>query len=183
MRLPLRLPILFAALLGIVRLLPAAEIVPTVVSSDHGEMVSTPTESTFTFQGNVVVTGTNLKITCDKLVVVANRTPDQEATIGEQERFRSLVATGNVRIAQSDREAFCERAEVFPGEDRVVLTGNPRVQSVDGEYIAEGPELWLHRGQRRAEIRGGRTKITLPAIKDLGYDQDAEKAEASDTQK
>lgn len=169
------------ALLGIL-LLPAAgraaeEPTPTVIESDSGEMVSSDTESTFTFRHNVVVTGTNIRITCDQLVVIAYRSGDPAATFGRQDRFKSLVATGNVRILQNDREAACERAEVFPGEDKVVLTGHPSVRSLNDDYRADGPRLVLYRGQRRAVIEGGptqRTRITLPPVKDLGFDQEAE---------
>lgn len=165
-----------AALLlaGFVR---AADEPPTVIESNTAEMVSSPTESTFTFRDNVVVTGTNIKITCDELVVVANRTGDAKATLGKQDKFKSLVATGHVKILQNDREALCERAEVFPGEDKVVLTGSPSVRSLDGQYRADGPRLVLYRGERRAVIEGGptdRTRITLPPLKDLGYGKEPE---------
>jgi lipopolysaccharide export system protein LptA len=156
----------------------AAEEPPTVIESNTGEMVSSETESTFTFRENVVVTGTNIKITCDQLVVIANRTGDVKATLGKQDKFKSLVATGHVRILQNDREAVCDRAEVFPGEDKVVLTGHPSVRSLDGQYRADGPRLVLYRGERRAVIEGGpteRTHITLPPLKDLGYGKEGEK--------
>ncbi len=156
----------------------AADETPTVISSDSADMVSNESQSTFTFRDNVVVTGTNIKITCHELVVVANRSGDPKATIGKQDKFQSLVATGEVRIVQNDREATCDRAEVFPGEDKVVLTGHPVVRSLDGQYRADGPRLTLYRGQRRAVIDGGpteRTHITLPPLKDLGYGKEGEK--------
>jgi len=49
----------------------------------------------------------------------------KQDTLGKQERFKSLVATGKVRIVQGEREATCEHAEVLPGEDRITLTGGP----------------------------------------------------------
>lgn len=153
-------------------------LVPTVIESGAAEMVSTEKETTFTFRNGVTVTGTNLKLTCDHLEVIAKRSGDPAATFGKQENFKSLVATGNVRIVQSDREASCERAEVFPGDDKVVLTGNPKVRSVDGQYQASGPKMVLLRGERRAQILsdgGERPRITLPALKDLGYEKEKEK--------
>src|SRR5688572_6805188 len=115
---------------------PAIPLAPTVIESGSAEMVSTEKETTFTFRNGVTVTGTNLKITCENLEVIARRTGDPTATFGKQENFKSLVATGNVHIVQSDREATCDRAEVFPGDDKVVLTGNPKVRSTDGQYQA-----------------------------------------------
>lgn len=157
---------------------PATPPVPTVIESGAAEMVSTDKETTFTFSKGVTVTGTNLKMTCEHLEVIARRTGDPAATFGKQENFKSLVATGNVRIVQNDREAVCERAEVFPGDDKVVLTGDPKVRSVDGQYQASGPKMVLHRGERRAQIieEGGvRPRISLPPLKDLGYEKEKKK--------
>ncbi len=157
---------------------PKAPLVPTEIASGAAEMVSTDKETTFTFSKGVTVTATNLKITCDGLVVISKRSGDPTATIGKQDNFKSLVATGRVHILQNDREAFCDRAEVFPGDDKVVLTGNPRVRSLDGQYQASGPKMELLRGERRAQMIGdgtSRPTITLPALKDLGYDKVPEK--------
>lgn len=151
---------------------------PTIIESGRAEMVSTDKESTFIFRGGVLVTGANLKITCDELVVVARRSGDPAATLGNQENFKSLVATGEVRIVQGDREALCGRAEVFPGEDKVVLTENPRVRMIDGSYEATGPTMILERGERRAIILGtptDRPRLILPPIKDLGYEEEPKK--------
>jgi lipopolysaccharide export system protein LptA len=154
-------------------------LVPTEIESGSAEMVSTDKETTFTFGKGVTVTATNLKLTCRDLVVVAVRSGDPAATIGKQEQFKSMVATGAVRIVQNDREATCDRAEVFPGENKVILTGNPRVRSLDGQYQASGPSMELLRGERRARIIGNATerpRITLPPLKDLGYEKEKPKA-------
>jgi lipopolysaccharide export system protein LptA len=111
---------------------------------------------------------------------VATRKGDPAATIGQYGYFKSLVATGNVRIVQGDREATCGRAEVFPGEDRIVLSEDPVVRSLDDQYVAAGPRLVLYRGQRRAVIEGTteeRVRITLPAIKDLGFEEEKKASE------
>jgi lipopolysaccharide export system protein LptA len=152
------------------------------------ETISTDTEITSTFRDKVVVTGTNLKLTCDFLTVVAIRKAgDAPAALGKYGYFKSLVATGHVRIVQGDREATCARAEIFPGEDKIILNGKvdgalPRVRSLDDQYSAEGERIVLYRGQRRAVIEnesttGPGTRITLPAIKDLGYDKNSPTAD------
>lgn len=157
---------------------PTTPLVDTVIESGAMEMVSTEKESTFTFTNGVKVTATNMTLTCDFLEVIARRSGDPKATLGKQDNFKSLIATGNVRIVQNDREAVCERAEVFPGDDKVVLSGNPKVRSTDGQYEASGPRMELLRGERRARITseaGQRPRITLPPLKDLGYDKEKEK--------
>ena len=150
----------------------------TEIEAGTAEVVSTANETTFHLAKGVKVTGTNLKLTCDALVVVAKRTGDPKATLGRQENFKSLVATGNVRILQNDREATCARAEILPGEDKVVLTGNPRIRSLDGQYQASGDTMTLYRGQRRAVIDSGtdgRPTFTLPPLQDLGYEKESAK--------
>jgi lipopolysaccharide export system protein LptA len=155
----------------------SGELPPTVIEcSGLAETISTDTETIATFNDQVVVTGNNIKLYCDHLKVVAIRKGDPTATIGEYGYFKSLVATGRVRIVQGDREATCGRAEVFPGEDRIVLSEQPVVRSFDDQYIATGPRLVLYRGQRRAVIEGSETdraRISLPPIKDLGFDEAA----------
>ncbi len=153
-------------------------VVPTVIESGAAEMVSTEKETTFTFSRGVKVSATNMILTCDDLVVIARRSGDPAATLGKQENFKSLIATGNVRIVQNDREATCGRAAVYPGEDKVELTESPVVRSTKEGWVQTGPKMILHRGERRAVIEGNATerpRLTLPPLKDLGYDKEKPK--------
>jgi lipopolysaccharide export system protein LptA len=174
-----RLPTLLLALLTAPALLTAAEkksaaaSVPTVITSTSFEMWSTETETRSIFKENVIVTGNNLRLTCDKLDVTAVRMlgkDDKNATIPAVEKFKTLVATGNVHIVQGEREVTCGKAEVFPGEDRVVLTEKPVVIDNDGPYVATGDRIVLLRGERR--IFGDNIRLQGPAIRDLGFDKD-----------
>lgn len=151
---------------------PVPAIVPTVITSTEMEMWSTDTETRSIFKENVVVTGNNLKITCDKLDVTATRLADdknKDATIGTLEKFKSLVATGNVHIVQGDREVTCGRAEVFPAEDKVVLTEKPVVIDSSGPYVATGTRIVLLKGERR--LFGDNIRLQGPPIRDLGFDK------------
>lgn len=149
---------------------PPAPPVETVVQSDEFDMVSTAKETTFTYRRNVRVTATNMSLTCDNLVIVARRSGDPALLIGKQERLKSLVATGKVRIVQDDREATAERAEVLPDDDKVILTGNPVVRGVKDGWEQRGDRMELYRGERRAVIPSN-PRTVLPALKDLGYDK------------
>lgn len=151
----------------------AAPVIPTVITSTKMEMWSTDTETRSVFEQNVVVTGNNLKITCDKLDVTATRIEDfknKDATVATPEKFKTLVATGNVHIIQGDREVTCGRAEVFPGEDRVVLTEKPVVIDSSGPYVATGDRIVLLKGERR--VFGDNIKLQGPPIRDLGFEKD-----------
>jgi len=146
-----------------------AEPQNTVIESEQFDWRSTDTETTSVFTGRVVVTGTNLKLTCDRLEIVATRKGDPAATIGKIESFKSFVATGNVRIMQGDREAACGRAEVLPGDDKIILTGQPVVVDHSVNWTWTGDELEMLRGER--QIRGKNARFTGPPIKDLGIDK------------
>jgi len=156
-------------------LLRAQEVQPTVIDSEQLDMRSTDTLTTFVFAKRVVVTGTNLRLTCDRLEVITTRQGDPTATIGKLGRFKSLIAEGNVRIIQSDREAACGRAEVLPDDDKIILTENPVVKDLANGALATGPRMVLYRGERRAVIEGAEntpSRIVLPTIKDLGFEKE-----------
>ncbi|QYM77883.1 LptA/OstA family protein [Horticoccus luteus] len=167
-----------AALLLATALPGRAQTAPTdtiIECAGAFETVSTATEIVSTFRDHVVVTGTNISLTCDYLRVVALQKTAQTTALGQYGYFKSLVATGHVKIVQGDREATCGRAEIFPGDDKIVLTEQPVVSSTDGQYVARGPRMVLYRGRRQAVIEGSpeeRVRITLPPVKDLGFEEE-----------
>jgi lipopolysaccharide export system protein LptA len=165
-------PLLFLALLATpVFLLQAqnAELQNTVIDSEQFDMHSTGTETILVFTGKVVAVSTNQKVSCDRLEVVALNKSDPKATIGKLDSFKSFVATGNVHIVQGDREAACGKAEVLPGDDKVVLTGQPVVVDHTVNWTWTGDELEMLRGER--QIRGKNARFTGPPMKDLGVDK------------
>jgi lipopolysaccharide export system protein LptA len=166
-------PLLATAALLALSAAPAAEPPETTIDcSGPFESVSTDTETTFTFHDQVVAVGNDITLNCDFLKVISTRLADPTATIGKFNKFKYMLATGGVRIVQGDRVATCGRAEVFPGEDRIVLTENPVVEIKSEGYKVSGPRMILYRGQRRAVVEGTpsyRSHISLPAIKDLGF--------------
>ncbi|WP_415910702.1 LptA/OstA family protein [Oleiharenicola sp. Vm1] len=176
-----RLALLLAALAGPL-LAQNAETQPTVIESQKLDMKSTDAETTSIFEGNVIVTGTNLKLTCDRLEVVAFRAKgDPGATIGKVERFKSLVATGSVHIVQGDREAACGKAVVLPGDDKITLSDRPVVTDRGVGWTWTGDELLLLRGER--QVRGTNVRIVGPPVKDLGFDKDKKVEGAPETPK
>lgn len=161
---------LIAPLLAATISLPAQTVAPqnTDIVAEQFDWRSTDTETIAVFTGKVVATSTNQRLTCDRLEIVALRKGDPAATIGKIEAFKSLVATGNVRIIQGDREAACGRAEVLPGDNKIMLTGSPVVVDHSVNWTWTGDELEMLRGER--QIRGTNARFTGPPIKDLGVD-------------
>lgn len=153
---------------------------PTDITAERSEIQSTDKETTMTCDGHVVVTGTDLKVTCDHLLVISSRVSEHTGIVGQQAALKSLLATGHVRILQTEglREATCDKAQVFPDQDIVVLDGNPKVVDHGNNSVVTGDELKMFRGQRRVD--GTHVHFTLPAIKDLGFKKpDGESAPSS----
>ncbi|MFI5337224.1 MAG: LptA/OstA family protein [Opitutales bacterium] len=150
---------------------------PTVIESDQLDMRSTETETISDYSGHVVVTGTNLRLTCEYLRVVVLRKADPTATIGKFEKFRSLLATGNVNLVQGDREAACGRAEVLPAQNQIILTEHPVIVDHEQNSRISGEKITLLRGQHQVLV--DKPVLAGPPVKDLGFDKDKPAPEAA----
>jgi lipopolysaccharide export system protein LptA len=172
-RLPLALAafasavVLFAAAPTLPAAAPAAEQ-PTVITSTRAKVVRGEKETVIVYDGTVIVAGTNLRILCDHLEVVLHRLGERADSLSVLDKFKSLVATGHVHVTQGDREASCGRAEVLPGEDKIVLTEDPIVTYRDGPNTVTnaGSRITFNRGKNELEIEQPRT--TGPSLPDLG---------------
>ena len=183
MKLRLAVLLCLAALVGApLRAIAAEEppVPPTEITARHLESRSTDTEMITVFTADVVVTGNNIRITCDRLEAVSVRLGDHDQVVAKQNRFKSLVATGHVKMVQGDREATCGRAVVLPDSDKITLTEIPVVIDHGAGVTWTGDNLRLLRGERRVD--GDNVHMTLPPIKDLGFDKD-KKLETPDVPK
>jgi lipopolysaccharide export system protein LptA len=159
----------FVLAAGAAPLLHAIAPLPTTLTCTHMDMWSEGDETHAICTGQVVLTGTNLSIRCDRLELTASRIGDKTDTVPTLEKFHHLLATGHVAITQGSREATCGRAEVFPREDKVVLTENPVVVDHATNFVSAGERITMLRGQERVEIE--KPRLTGPPIKDLGFDR------------
>jgi lipopolysaccharide export system protein LptA len=139
--------------------------VPTELRAHHLEMTSTDSETFVIANGDVILTGTNLRITCDRLEITALRIGDKTATVGNLEKIKYILAIGKVRIVQGDREATCQRAEVFPRDEKVVLTEDPVIVDRSNGFVAAGEKITLLRGKR--EVFVDKPRFTGPPVGDL----------------
>lgn len=177
-------PLLIATLIGITSLNAVEsaamdDLAATVITSDSLEMISGSTVNRFFFTGSVIVTGNNLKATCDEMEVVSRRVsenPEPEGgTIGQIGSIERIILKGNVVIQQAGRDARAGHAEILPIDGRVVLTENPVV--TDAEGTVSGYRMELVKGERVARVFGApeggqRPRVTLPTLPDLGYESD-----------
>jgi lipopolysaccharide export system protein LptA len=174
---------------------PTTPLQRTTLEAEDGEFWSVKDETFFDFKSGptqrVTLIGTNMKLVCDHLEIttVGLAKGDKTATLPALDKFKYLLATGNVIIVQGEREARAGRAEVFPREDKIELTQDPMIMdhgndkivngvvNHDDDQLQTGEKITMLRGQRKVVIH--HPKYSGPALKDLGFDKTpAEKTEA-----
>jgi lipopolysaccharide export system protein LptA len=168
----MKFPIVFLACVAFVAgfpLLRAVEPQPTALTCDHMDMWSEGDETKAICIGQVTVTGTDLRMVCDRLELTASRIGNEPTAVPTLEKFRYLLATGHVSITQGSRAATCGRAEVLPREEKVVLTENPVVVDHATDFVSAGERITMLRGKERVEVE--KPHLTGPPIRDLGFDR------------
>lgn len=101
------------------------------------------------FTGNVVVLGTNFKMTCQEMTV--NFTKDNKVD--------TIVSTGNVVITQPDRVTHCGHAEYLHATDTFVLTDQPVIYDHKNEI--HGTVITIERTTQKMTVSGGRSTVIL----------------------
>ncbi|MCR6655996.1 MAG: LptA/OstA family protein [Opitutus sp.] len=165
----LRFLLCCAAAFVAAQLLAEVPPVPTTLTCDHMDMWSEGEETRAICTGNVTLVGTNMSMTCDRLELIATRIDEDSGAVPTLEKFKYLLATGKVKITQGTRGATCGRAEVFPREEKVVLTEDPVVVDRATEFVSAGERITLLRGEERVLVE--KPRLTGPPIRDLGFDR------------
>ena len=101
----------------------------------------------FIFEEKVRILRCAMTILCDRLQVI-NDTSDKNV--------ERIIATGNVRFQQGTRAATAERADYFESEQRLVLTGNPRVWDTQEHDELTGEEIILLLQEEKALVKQAR---------------------------
>jgi lipopolysaccharide export system protein LptA len=115
---------------------------PFDITSDRVETYSK--ENLIVFKGNVMARQKDIIIHADSL----------EALIIEGGKgIERVVADGNVKIQQGLRLASCEKAIFHNIDQKVVLTGDPKVW--EGDDLVSGDEIVFDIEKNRIEVRGG----------------------------
>lgn len=130
----------------------------TVVSGKRMTVSSTDDENVISLFGEVVAADRDIRIEADTLVVSADATAGDaliSASVDEAggndgddlRKIRAVSAAGNVRVDYSGRLLYCDRADVFPQKNFILLTGTPKVVSQDEGATLSGDraEIFLDR--------------------------------------
>jgi outer membrane protein assembly factor BamD len=115
---------------------------PVDITSDRVETYSK--ENLIIFKGNVIARQKDVVIYADSI----------EATVFEGGKgIKQVLASGNVKIQQGLRVASCQRAVFHNLDQKIILTGDPRVS--EGDNMVSGEEIIFDLTQNRVEVKGG----------------------------
>ena len=120
------------------------------------------------FTGAVKVTQGDLTLHAEKLVVVYDGEKAQSVSEATDKRLpkdlqgakniRSIVAEGNVKIAQNDRMVMAWRAEYDNAKRTITLTGGPP-QFWQGEDHGSAQTIIIFLDEQRIEMRDGTWRL------------------------
>ena len=106
-----------------------------------------------TFIGDVVARQKEFTLYADRLFLFIG---------GETEEIEKIVARGNVRMVQENREATCHEATYYHREGTVVLEGEPVVREGDNRVSGKRIIYYIDEQKSVAESKEGeRVKVTI----------------------
>jgi lipopolysaccharide export system protein LptA len=144
----------------------------------------------FDFTGNVTVTdhstatGTPTNTTCQELIVLAKRSATANPSMAVKNvgapaslsvgrgGVEHLTAMGNVVVTQGDWEATGQQAEMFPDEQRVVMSGAPKMKNASRGLTLDGGFITWLRDKQEIQVQPvvdasntpGRVRVAMPAL-------------------
>lgn len=86
-----------------------------------------------TFKGNVVARQEGSTIMANHLTVY----------YGKDNNIEKIIATGDVRIHQTDRIGTCGKAYYYPDEKRIVMEEEPRIRRGSDMIMGESIEMFM----------------------------------------
>ena len=124
---------------------------PIIINSDHLE--GDNKSNTVTFSGNVVAKRGDVSIYSDSISIIYDEI-NRDVT--------EVIAEGNVRVNMKDREATGHKAVFINSEEKIILTGNPKVK--EGDNIINGGKIILFLSEDRGIVEADehtRVKATI----------------------
>ena len=140
---------------------PKADPGPMVIKSDSLEVDNK--RKIVIFTGNVNCKRDDLVIDCQKLVVYYRNEPTKQESEEENVKVDKIVATGQVKITRPDgTTATAEKAVYHQNDEKVVLTGKPRVKQ--GNDFVEGTRITLFLREERSIVEGSNDRKVRAVI-------------------
>lgn len=126
-----------------------ADTGPMVIKSDSLEVDNK--RKIVIFTGNVICKRDDLVIESQKMLVYYRSQPTKQASEKEQVEVDKIIATGKVKITQTDGSmAMAEKAIYYQKDEKVVLTGKPVVKQ--GNDFVEGSTITLFLKEERSIV-------------------------------
>lgn len=135
---------------------------PASLTSMKAVTRNLPNGTEFTFEGNVKLKQGTVTLNCDKLVALydeklakpLNPNGKNPRDAHTMEAIRSMIASGNVKIEQSDRVATAGKAVLDNIKRTITLTeGPPRLKGGPNSGVADTIIFYID--ENRFELRGG----------------------------
>ncbi len=121
---------------------PVDKSEPIDITSDKVE--TRTKENLVIFKGNVIARQKDMVIYADSLEVVTHE---------DGKGVERVIAGGNVKIQQGLRVANCRKAVFYNLDQKLVLTGDPKVS--EGDNFVLGDEIIFDIEKNRVEVKGG----------------------------
>jgi lipopolysaccharide export system protein LptA len=118
----------------------------TIITSDELRMDQETHTAVFT--GNVIVLGTNFKMTCQEMTVLFTK----------ENKISTITAKGDVVIVQPDRVTHSGVAQYFRDDDKFELTDQPTI--LDHKNKISAPKIIIYR-TKNSMYTVGRTTTEL----------------------
>jgi outer membrane protein assembly factor BamD len=115
---------------------------PIDVTSDKVETYGK--ENLVIFKGNVIARQKDMVIYADSVEVLTSE---------DGKGIERVTAGGNVKIQQGLRVANCQKAVFYNLDQKLVLTGDPKVS--EGDNVVLGDEIIFDIDKNRLEVKGG----------------------------
>jgi lipopolysaccharide export system protein LptA len=124
-----------------------------VITADQMIVHTKGSPGTVTFESNVVVQDAQFQLRCQRLIALVDP---------KSRRIIRVDATGGVTLNQQNRVGRALRATYTPEDGKVVLEGDPRVESPEG--VVSGKIITYYRDSDKIVVSGG-TRMEFDADK------------------
>lgn len=135
---------------------------PVEIAADR--LLADSVKNSVTFEGNVIAKQEDVTLFSDRLFA------EYSSASGAVEK---IVADGNVRVIQADREARAAHAVFYNLEQRIVLTGGADV--TQGGNTLKGETATIYLRENRSVVSGGEGGRVKAIIQPKGQTEKKEK--------